>query len=594
MQNLIQRIIHLLEVGAGARYLRYIALAAAVVALGVLYDVRAARNFSTLEAMDTAQLAHNIADGQGYTTKFIRPFSLYLIQKHKGVSLTDTNSVPAQMSSAHPDLANPPVYPVMLAGLMKVFTFNFNAETKRPFWSDGARFQRFQPEFLIAIFNEVLLLIAVLLTFLLAKNLFDSNIAWLSAILVLGCEQLWRFSVAGLSTVLLLNIFLGLTLCLLVIDRSAREAQPARKLILFSVFAGALVGIGALTRYSFGWMIIPVTFFLILFSGEKKWIHSLIAFATFMIFLMPWVIRNEMVSGTLFGTAGYAAAENAVFSKFQLERSLHPNLTSIFWVKPYINKLLNGLRGIFSDDLPKLGGSWAAILFLAGLLLNFRSIGARRIRYFLLMSLGFFICVQTLGRTALSDESAEINSENLLMLFAPVVFIFGASFFFTLLDQMNFAWRQLRYVVTGIFTVFCCLPMLFSLVMKSSPLVYPPYYPPEIQTISGWMKDDELIMSDVPWAVAWYGNRPCVWLTLDAQDEFTLASKIKPVQTLYLTAKTTDGRFLSDWMESRDRSWGNFIYQTLTEKRLPSDFPLTKMPTGYFPERIVLSDKQRW
>jgi len=32
--------------------------------------------------MDTAQLARNIADGKGYTTLFIRPLSLYLVQKN--------------------------------------------------------------------------------------------------------------------------------------------------------------------------------------------------------------------------------------------------------------------------------------------------------------------------------------------------------------------------------------------------------------------------------------------------------------------------------------------------------------------------------
>src|ERR1044071_9403631 len=91
----IQNLIHHLEVGAGARYLRFIALAVAVVALGVLYDLRAARDFSAPEAMDTAQLAHNIANGKGYTTKFIRPFSLYLVQHHNA-TLTTTNSDLAQ------------------------------------------------------------------------------------------------------------------------------------------------------------------------------------------------------------------------------------------------------------------------------------------------------------------------------------------------------------------------------------------------------------------------------------------------------------------------------------------------------------------
>jgi hypothetical protein len=55
-----------------------------------------------------------------------------------------------------------------------------------------------------------------------------------------------------------------------------------------------------------------------------------------------------------------------------------------------------------------------------------------------------------------------------------------------------------------------------------------------------------------------------------------------------------DGKFLSDWMESASRSWGHFIYTTLKDKRLPDDFPLTKMPEGFFPERLFLSDSDRW
>ena len=53
-------------------------------------------------------------------------------------------------------------------------------------------------------------------------------------------------------------------------------------------------------------------------------------------------------------------------------------------------------------------------------------------RYFLLMCLGMFIVVQALGQTQLSDESPDVNSENLLVLLAPLVFIYGVSFFFTL------------------------------------------------------------------------------------------------------------------------------------------------------------------
>jgi hypothetical protein len=602
LPELIQMLIHKVEIGAGSRYLRYFALAVTVVALTFFYDVRVSRNFATPEAMDSAQLARNIAGGKGYTTLFIRPFSLYLVQRHNqpssATSLTDTNQDFAQIKTAHPDLANPPVYPVLLAGLMKIIPFKYPVEMQKPFWSNNNQFWRYRPDFIIGLFNEILLLAAVFLTFRLARNLFDANVAWLSAALVLGCELLWRFCMAGTSTILLIVIFVGLAHFLLEIEKRAREPGPrANRLSGLAIAAGILTGLGALTRYAFGWTIIPVAIFLILFAGPRRVRHMAAAVIAFAIILVPWIVRNELVSGTMFGTAGYALAEGTfVFPHFQLERSIHPELAHALWLTPYVQKLLGNLREILSNELPRLGGSWAGMLFLTGLLLGFRGIGARRVRYFLLMCLGVFIFAQALGKTQVSEESPEINSENLLVLLTPLAFIYGASFFFTLVAQMTSQSQKLHYAAVSFFVALCCLPLIFSLLSpKSSPVAYPPYYPPEIQTVSGWMKENELMMSDVPWAVAWYGNRPCVWLTLDWQDDFNAVGKnMKPVQALYLTPKTMDGKFVSEWMEGSERGWGNFLFQVLDQKRAPNNFPLTKSPTGFFPERMFLTDRQRW
>ena len=195
------------------------------------------------EAMDSAQLARNIAEGKGYTTLFIRPFSLYLVQSHNkakhAAAPATTNLDFAQIKfNPHPDLANPPVYPLVLAGLMTVRSFRYPVELIKPFWSDNSHFWRYQPDFQIAVFNEILLLVVVALTFFLARKLFDANVAWLAALLTIGCELLWRFSVSGLSTMLLLVIFLGLTWCVLRIEEMAREPQPRTELA-----AGAGLGV---------------------------------------------------------------------------------------------------------------------------------------------------------------------------------------------------------------------------------------------------------------------------------------------------------------------------------------------------------------
>jgi hypothetical protein len=602
LAEIIQNLIHKLEVGAGARFFRITALLLAVVALAMRYDVHAYRNLAAPEGMDAAQLARNISEGKGYTTLFIRPLSLCLVQRHNeaGASLSPTNADFdfAHVKTAHPDLANPPAYPVLLAGWMKILPFHYAVNLKSPFWADNGRFSRYQPDFLIAVFNQILLVAAVVLTFFLARKLFDASVAWLSAILMFGCELLWRFSASGLSTMLLLVIFLGLTWCLVKAEEAAREPQPQPAWLLgLAVTAGILTGLGALTRYAFGWTIIPVIVFLALFGGQKKASHAVAALGAFVFVLAPWVIRNFEVSGTPFGTAGFAAAETTyLFPQFQLERAIHPDFGHLLWPTTYLHKLTANGQSILTNNLIRLGGSWATLLFWAGLLLSFRSVAVRRLRYFLLFCLGAFVVVQALGQTQLSVESPEVNSENLLVLLAPLAFIYGVSLFLTLLEQMNLPALQLRYPIIAGFLALCCLPMIFALFPpKTSPVAYPPYYPPDIQQTAGWMKEDELMMSDVPWAVAWYGRRQCVWLTLNTQDDFDAVNYwIKPVQALYLTPETMDSRFVSDWVKTRDYSWGSFVLQVVTQHQIPPQFPLRIAPTGYLPERLLLTDRERW
>jgi hypothetical protein len=598
MAELIQMLIHKLESAAASRLLRMLALCLTVVTVALIYDLRAYRNISTPEGMDSAQLARNIAEGKGYTTLFIRPFSIYLVQKNSETKPAGVGTDPARIKTAHPDLANPPVYPLVLAGLMKALPFHFTVNQKSAFWGDNGKFSRYQPDFLIALANEFFLLAVVGLTFFIARKLFDQPVAWLASALTFGCELLWRFSVSGLSTMLLLVIFMALALCLLRVEQAAREPQARPHLLAWlAAAAGALVGMGALTRYSFGWMIIPVVVFLILFSGERRMLQMLAALGAFGVVFAPWVVRNFMVSGTPFGTAGFAAVEGTfLFPRFQLERSLHPDLAHAFWPSLYIQKLLVNGRAILQGDLLNVGGL-AGILFWAGLLLGFRGISVRRMRYFLLMCLGTFIFVQALGQTQLSEESPMVNSENLLVLFTPLVLIYGAGIFFTFLEQMKLPLLELRYGVIVLFAVLCCLPMIFELASpeKSSPVVYPPYYPPDIERAAGWMKPDELMMSDVPWAVAWYGQRQCIWLTRNDDTEFQAVDYyLKPVSALYLTPEIIDSRFITDWQQGDEKSWGNFIVQFMMQKPVPFTLHYAPKDADAISSGIFLTDWERW
>lgn len=606
----MQELIHKLEVGPWVRYLKISLAVLTLVGLFVGYNWRNFRNFNSQEAMDGAQVARQVAQGKGYTTLFIRPSSLSLVkelhQARAQSGAAKATSDPALLKgNNHPDLANAPVYPVLLAGLMKVMPMNWETETTKPFWSSAGIFWRYQPDFLISLFNQVLFLVVVVLIFLLARRLFDSAVAWTSAFLLLTAELFWRFSVSGLSTILLLLIFAGLAWLLVWFEEEAREPKRGpRAIFLLAAGLGLIVGLGMLTRYSFGWLLLPVLAYVGIFGGPRRALLCVAVVTVFTLVVTPWINRNLNVSGLPFGTATYALIQDTPLTlENNLERSLTPNngLREVplqVWIKTLVLKLTKNSSEILWESLPHLGGSWLTALFLTGLLLGFRNPAIRRLRYFILMSLGTLVVVQALGRTQLSTDSPGFNSENLIVLIAPIVFIFGVGLFYQLLDQMNLPYQGFRNVVIGLFCAVMALPMLFSfLTPRIRPVAYPPYHPHIIRQVSGWMKENELIMSDVPWAVAWYGQRQSIWLSQNTGDDFFAVNDyLKPVGALYLTQITTDSRFASDWVPRPGaQTWGVFLLDAILVKRaFPARFPLREAYPGLLPQQFFLTDWKRW
>ena len=234
--------------------------------------------------------------------------------------------------------------------------------------------------------------------------------------------------------------------------------------------------------------------------------------------------------------------------------------------------------------------------FLVGLMLGLRSPAIRRLRYFLLMSFATLIVTQALGRTHLSLDSPEINSENLLVLLTPLILVYGVSLFFILLDQLALPSPRLRYTVMGLFGAFVCLPMIFAFVPpRATAVMYPPYFPPSIEEAGRWMNENELVMSDIPWAMAWYGKRQSVWLSRDSQDAFyALNDFLKPVRALYLTQKTTDERLQSQVIGGGKAGWGAFTLEALLSRQVPATFTL-RLAAPEFPRgQLFLTDRERW
>jgi hypothetical protein len=224
----------------------------------------------------------------------------------------------------------------------------------------------------------------------------------------------------------------------------------------------------------------------------------------------------------------------------------------------------------------------------------------KRLKIFLAGTLLLFVVVQALARTSSSAEVPQINSENLLCVFTPLFFVFGSGLFFILLDQLVFPAAWVRTISIAGFVILMSVPMMFRLLPpRALPYDYPPYYPPHVQMLSEWLEPQELMMSDMPWAVAWYGNRQCVWATLDVgadknDDFYRINDELKAIRGLYLTPMTTNRRYLTEMRQGREGAWANFYLDVVLMRNLPAGFPMRMAPPGLLPDQLFLSDRIRW
>ena len=610
-----------LDQGKWARHLRVVLGLLLLLALMLGYNWRGYHNLNTEEAMETAQLARNLSEGNGYTTLYIRPYSLHLVhdrnvERYLGQAVPTNADFYGIKETMHPDVSNPPLYPTVLAGWMKVYPLVLTSldffrqytpwvnshmppidqDWENRLWESNGRFSWVPQDYFIAVFNQVLFLLAAVMTYRLARRLFDLNVARLSVAALLGCELMWRFSVSGLSTLFLMVIFLALVWSLVLLDEEFREPRRTlRGMLLLTMVPGLLLGLGVLTTYAFGWLLIPVLAFIMAFSGRRWKTMGVITVIIFSAMFGPWVFRNVMVSGLPFGTRTFDIIQGTIFPEQRLERSLNPDFKGNYF-RASLYKVRTNMENIVEEKLPLLGGSWVMPFFLVGLLLRFRNPGINHLRHFILWSALVMVVAQAAGRTQVSVDSPEVNSENLLVLLTPLVLVYGASLFFILLDQMELAVAKLRYVIIGVFLIVVCMPLLGVMVgWKKKAQVYPPYAPDIVKRMSSWMKENELVMSDIPGAVAWYGNRQCVLLTLDAENDFFgVNDYVKPVRCLYLTQKTADIRLYSDWLARGERSWGSFVGTAMFSERIPSAFPLRNVKLDLLPGQVVCLDRKRW
>ncbi len=410
------------------------------------------------DAMDAAQVAQHISEGAGFTTSVIRPLSLARVPWTLG----------------HPDLFNPPLYPLVLA-----IAFNLLGANDRA----------------VGLTSAFFAILAAFMTYLLGNRLLDRRAGALAALLLMFTLGFLKLSVSGVSITLV--AFLLTALCYLVVRISGDSIRSWAG-------AGVICTCAYLTDYAA--LLLALSLGLVALFGVKSGrLRALGAFAAgFTIAVLPWLIRNWVVAGSPF--ADLRIYSLAMFGDAYPGSSLY-RLASTRGVSPItffaghyrevIQKLLLNLGYTYST----IAGSYGVILTILlglGLFTDLGTAATNRIKWALVSGL------------VLMAISLAVGQPNLDALSAPVGIIaaLGAVALVKAMDSRAVSSPARAVTVAAVLALTVFPAGLYAL-----PRMRPAKA--DLRTLDNLKRAlpaNAVVVTDQPWSVAWHAGRTAVWI----------------------------------------------------------------------------------
>ena len=561
----LQDMVHSLDQGGLVPIIRVAMFGTLVLTLTLLYLFVQFRGLSSATAMDQAQIARQLAMGNGFSTQYIRPLAIWQLE-------TAGKQIP---KDEFPDFFQSPLNPLINSIPLKLVESSWKL-TPTDLVYVGDR--------VIAGTSILIFFLSVWIWYLVACRLFDKLIALLGCAIILLSDLMWQFSLSGLPQMLLLLLLSGAAWLTLKAMEKRDEFVPS---LLFLFAAGAVFGLMVLAHGATFWIFLGWLAFA-LFYFHPRGIAGLVALAALLIVTLPWAVRNYAVCGNPLGLAGYelVAPVNTAESGYLRSISQAPPLSGIH---PF-NRLKNAVFAQSEKIFPFLGMNIVAVAFFISLLHRFKSPSTSAFRLaVVLMWLGAFVGMGLCG------VEGVVSSNQFHVLFIPLFVFYGLAFLVVLWNRLELAIPLMRIAFLGCVVFLCSLPMLATLFAgKNMAIQWPPYVPPFIAVLGEWYGKDEAIATDMPWATAWYAQRKSLLLPKTIKD-FNRISDFRvlgaPISGLYLTPITGNRPLFSDIYKGPYTDWVFMI----TRPPNVQGFSLPVFtPLPIDGECILFADRDRW
>jgi hypothetical protein len=571
----IQSIIYALEVGKLRLWLIRAAIFVLIGGLAAFYYIRQFNGLSNPQAMEHAQLARQLSQGEGYTTKVLKPFSLQRFR----------NASPEQPinSVRYPELVNAPGYPFALSLVYRFANPNFELDT-----SNLRNYDGFEPEKWIIIFNLGCLMLSVAVFYIWMLRAFDDRVALMASFLFVLTDAFWVHTIQGLETPLstLLICLIGLTINESIIkDEEESYWVSLIFLGLGSLFLGFLI----LTQYVFI-AFLPVLIGLAALAYYQRTHTVPVAVVIPLLVLLPWFSRNFALTGHPFGFSwAEIFVDNGTHPGNSLWRMYSAEGSGAFGFRPLARALLLGVTNIFESMGAFLGGTVLVATFLLSTLHKFKRKRIQVSRWFWLMCL--LLMAVFAGAILKLRSPVDFPELNPVICMLPVIAGFGSGFLFVLIDRLRLPSTFFTYPILILIIVLQSLPFGVRVMQRTPPrFAFPPYFPPSIILTNSFMEENEMVCSDIPWAYAWYANRPCVWLPDEKEDFYDLNDFNLPISAIILTPYSKQAELLSDIQTGQYRDWSDLVMRRSFEN---PPLPVVEVipPNGV--DYLLLTNKPR-
>lgn len=464
------------------------------------------RGLSTRQGMEQAQIGRQIAQGHGYATKSITPIAIWQMREKDGNT---------PLFSHFQETYHAPLNPLIYAGVLKLSGKDDPDACKM-----SKKDNIYAPDRLIAGVGVLFFLLSIGVNYLLISRIFDTTIAAVVSILMLFSDLMWRFSLSGLPQMVMLFFF---SCALFLLWQAMENAEKNRPYLLPIFLAGVLLTLMVLANWVALWLFLGFVIFCAIAFKPRGVIAVGLLLILLVVITPVLALLYYQPTGSFLGTAYYAIHNGLGASELRILSSLNPGEADLGLRGLLVNIFSTTLRQV-KDLHANLGAILVAPLFFLALLHPFKRQSLSRFRWLLLLMWVF----QAVGMTIYGLESDAMSSNQMHILFAPVMAAYGLALVAVLWSRLHIPSRLpvFRYAHFIVIVLISSGPMLLVTpqnishgLMYSSiggyPL-WPPYYPKAYNdSLDKLTTKQDIILTDAPWAVAWYADRTAILLPRD-------------------------------------------------------------------------------